>query len=166
MGNTIDDQLLEFEEKHKYNWQRLIYRLRRHMDLWNDKNVKGHFTGLKHSYLPVLFSIPLSGSTVTQVGQRSLVVKQNVSRTIKELEDRGMIVTHADEIDKRSERLDLTLAAKEIILKGHLEVEQLQNTYKELVGEKDWQIATDVLIKIVAYHESLNIKPKKDDSQT
>lgn len=165
MENSIDNQLSAFEETHRYNWQRLIYRLRRHMDIWNEQNLKSHFIGLKHSYIPVLFSIPLNGSTATQIGKQSLVVKQNISRTIKELENRGMLVAHADEKDKRRERLDLTAAAKEIILKGHLEVERLQNTYRDLVGEDDWQIATTVLIKIIAYHESLNTVAKKDDNQ-
>ncbi len=164
MENSIDDQISAFEEKHKYNWQRLIHRLRRHMDIWTEQNFRSHFTGLKHSYIPVLFSIPLDGSTATQVGKQSLVVKQNISRTIKELENRGMLVAHADEKDKRSERLYLTAAAKEIILKGHLKVERLQDNYRELVGENDWQIATKVLIKILAYHESLNTIAKKDDN--
>ncbi|RYE28282.1 MAG: MarR family transcriptional regulator, partial [Sphingobacteriaceae bacterium] len=89
---NLDERLIYFEKKHQYNWQHLIYNLRKHMDLWNAKNVKAPLWHIKHSYLPVLFNIHVHGTTATEIGQRSMSFKQNISRTIKELEDKGIIV--------------------------------------------------------------------------
>ncbi|MFD1257721.1 MarR family winged helix-turn-helix transcriptional regulator [Mucilaginibacter terrae] len=156
MKKTIDERLFEFEKKHENNWQHIIYNLRKHMDFWTTKNVNNPSGKIKHSYLPVLFGIRVNGSTATQIAKRSVVIKQNISRTIKELESIGMVTTRVNKKDKRSDRLDLTPEAKEFILEAHLKVEELQDTYKKLVGERDLEIAKEVVLKIIAYHESLN----------
>ena len=160
---SLDERLVEFEIKHKNNWQHLIFNLRKHMDYWNVKHVKNPSGQLKHSYLPILFNIGVNGTTATRIGRRSMLIKQNLSRTIKELEGKGMVVARKNN-DKRSDRLDLTTEAKEIVLAGHMELEQLQDSYKKIVGEDDWMIATNVLLKIIAYHESL-IKSNHDNQE-
>lgn len=156
MEKNIDDKLEAFEEKHEHNWQAMIYNLRRHLELWNARHVKNSAYQMKQSYLPALCNITVKGSTVTQIGRRLMVVKQNMSRTIKELEQKGMIVTRENEKDKRSERIDLTPQAKELVLDAHIQLDRLQEDYKSLVGEKNLEIASDVLQKIIAYHEKLN----------
>lgn len=160
---NIDDQLSIFEKSHENNWQHLIYNLRRHMDTWNTKFVKNPSGQMKHSYLPVLFNISINGSTATQIGKRSMVVRQNISRTIKELEEMGMIITRENKKDKRSDRLDLTEEAKQLVLDAHFGLENLQEQYKNIVGAYDWQIATEVLLKITAYHELIN-ESKADEN--
>ena len=160
---NIDEQLSDFELKHKNNWQHLIYNLRKHMDVWNAKNVKAPLWNIKHSYLPVLFNIRVNGTTATQIGQRSMVIKQNMSRTIKEMEKEGIIVVKENRKDKRSECLNLTPEAKEFILETHFKLEKLQDDYKKIVGEQEWQIATQVLVKIIAYHE--NLEKKRQEQQ-
>ncbi len=164
---SIDEQLSSFEKKHANNWQQLIYNLRKHMDVWNAKNVKAPLWHIKHSYLPVLFNIHLHGTTATEIGQRSMVYKQNISRTIREMEDQGIIVARANREDKRSERLTLTPEAKKFIFETHLKLEKLQDDYINIVGEQNWKIATEVLLKITAYHENLerdNVRKVNDKS--
>lgn len=161
----VDSYLCEFEVAHKHNWQHLIYNLRKHMDVWNAKNVKAPLWHIKHSYLPVLFSIKVAGTTPTQIGRRHLVVKQNMSRTIKEMEKEGIIVIQKNDEDKRSESLNLTPEAKEFVLDTHFKLKGLQDDYKKIVGEQNWQIATDVLLKIIAYHESLEADVNLNDTK-
>jgi len=42
-----------------------------------------------------------------------------------------MIVSRANKKDRRSERLDLTNKALKLTLEAHIELERLQNDYKE-----------------------------------
>lgn len=118
--NSINEQLSSFEKKHESNWQHLIFNLRKHMYVWNTIHIKAPLWHIKHSYLPVLFNIHVHGTTATEIGRRSMSFKQNISRTIKELEDKGIIVTRANKEDKRSERLNLTPEAKKFILAMHI----------------------------------------------
>lgn len=163
-----DEQLIDFENKHAHNWLRLIYQMRRHLDFWSAKHIQAPLWHIKHAYLPVLFNIPVAGTTATEIGHRALVQKQNLSRTIREMEQEGIISARLNRDDKRSERLALTPEAKDFVLDTHYKLAALQDDYKKLVGEKEWQIATDVLLKIIAYHEGLeagaSFHPGKDNA--
>ncbi len=152
----IDSKLRVFEKKHHYNWQYLAYKLRKHLDLWALKNVKNPSGEMKQSYLPVIFNINLNGSTASKITRRSMVIKQNLSQTIRELKKTGMIVTETDNKDKRSERLYLTPEGKHVVLDAHLELDKLQKEYARLVGEDELKTAVDVLLKLIAYHEKLD----------
>jgi|GEM_PF-595376 len=153
---NIDDRLREFA-KHDYGkWQRLIFLLRKHLDIWTHKHIKPFWGQMKLSYMPVFFSIGLEGSTAMEIARKSMTLKQTVSRTIKELEEKGMIVSKTNKNDKRSELLELTQKGKQLMMDAHHETQKLQETYKELVGEKKLAIAIEVLNKLIEYHESLN----------
>lgn len=153
--NNVDAELRTFEKKHEHNWQYLAYKLRKHLDIWATKNIASRGIQIKQSYFPVIFNISVDGSTASAITKRSMVIKQNMSQTVNELKKTGMIVTQTDSKDKRSERLDLTPLGKELVLDTHLKLDKLQNTYAELVGDKDLKTAVDVLLKIIAYHENL-----------
>jgi DNA-binding MarR family transcriptional regulator len=150
----LDDRLRETEKRREDNWQGLTYKLRKHLDIWGHKHIKPHWTEMKLSYMPVLFNISMSGSTVMDISRKSMLIKQIVSRTTKELEEKGMITGKINKKDKRSEYLELTPAGKQFTLDSTLEVIKLEAIYKDLVGEEHLEIATDVLKKILAYHES------------
>jgi DNA-binding MarR family transcriptional regulator len=153
--HEIDKELRTFEEKHQYNWQYLAYKLRKHLDIWAGKNIKNPSGQMKQSYLPVLFNISVDGSTASSISRRSMVIKQNMSQTIGELKKIGVIVSETDSNDKRSERLDLTFTGKSLVLDTHLQLDHLQSEYAQIVGEKDLQVAVDVLLKLIAYHEGM-----------
>jgi len=161
-NSNIDEQLREFEDMTERNWQRIIYQLRRHMDIWAQKSVKPSWGQMKLSYWPVICNISVDGSTASEIGRKSMVIKQTMSRTLKELEEKGMIVSKTNEKDKRSECLELTQEGKQLILDASVDLAKMMATYKELVGEKDLDTTINVLNKIIVYHEGLNLQ---DDQQ-
>jgi len=160
--NSIDEQLRQFEDMTERNWQRIIYQLRRHMDIWAQKSVKPSWGQMKLSYWPVICNISVDGSTASEIGRKAMVIKQTMSRTLKELEEKGMIVSKTNEKDKRSECLELTNDGKQLILDASVDMAKMMATYKALVGEEDMETTINVLNKIIAYHETLNLE---DDQQ-
>ncbi|HEY9008172.1 MarR family winged helix-turn-helix transcriptional regulator [Ohtaekwangia sp.] len=158
----IDDRLREFEKLSENNWQRLIFRLRKHLDIWAQKKIKPSWGQMKLSYMPVIFNISMEGSTAIEISRKSKIAKQAMSRTVNELEEKGMITSKIDKNDKRSERLELTAKGKQLVLDAHLELLKLQEDYKSLVGERNLKIAVDVINKIIEHHEKLNAS---DDEQ-
>jgi len=153
----IDQQLRTLESLKGKNWQRLIFVLRRHLDMWAHRNVRPNWGQMKLSYMPVIFNISVDGSTASEIAKKSMVTKQAMSRTIKELESNGMIVGNKDKSDRRIERLELTSVGKQLILDANLDQLKMVEIYKELVGEKDLDIAVNVLNKIISYHENLDL---------
>jgi DNA-binding MarR family transcriptional regulator len=153
----IDDQLRQFEKQKDRNWQRLIYNLRKHLDIWAPKHIKPDWGQMKISYWPVICNIAVDGSTAMEIARKSIIVKQTMSRTIKELEEKGMLTSETNKNDKRSECLYLTPSGKQLVLTANIETAKLMDTYKELVGEKNMEITINVLNKIISYHESLQI---------
>jgi len=153
---AIDEQLRAYVKKHESNWQQSIYTFRRHLDNWASRYVRSPWGEMKLSYFPVIFNIQVDGSTAGEISRRSMVVKQNMSRTVKELEEKGMITTRLNELDKRSEYLVLTPAGKEMVLNAHVELEKLLQRYADLVGEQNLEIASNVIRTINAYHDSLD----------
>jgi len=153
----IDQQLRTLESLKDKNWQRLIFVLRRHLDMWAHRNVRPNWGQMKLSYMPVIFNISVDGSTASEIAKKSMVTKQAMSRTIKELESNGMIVGNKDKSDRRIERLELTSVGKQLILDANLDQLKMVEIYRELVGEKDLDIAVNVLNKIISYHENLDL---------
>lgn len=153
---NIDDRLREFDKQDDRKWQRLVFLLRKHLDIWSHKHIRPKWREVKLSYMPVFFNISPEGSTAMEISRKSMILKQTVSRTIKELEEKGMIVSKKNNNDRRSELLELTSKGKQFALDAHTESQKLRETYMELVGAKKLAIAEEVLNKIIAYHESQN----------
>lgn len=150
-----EDRLRAYERGKARNWQRLIYVLRKHLDIWGHRNIKPFWGQMKISYMPVICNIGVDGTTAMEISRNSMTVKQTMSRTIKELEEKGMIVSKTNKNDKRSECLELTPAGKKMMLETYAELDKLMETYKELVGEKNLDITINTINKIISYHESL-----------
>jgi DNA-binding MarR family transcriptional regulator len=151
----MDDQLRHYEQDYENNWQRLSFLLRRHHDIWAHQYIRPYWGGqMKLSYMPVIYNISVDGSTVMDISRNSMTVKQGISRTVKELEEHGMIVPKKNQQDKRSELLELSKKGKQFVLDARKDLEELQAAYKELVGEEELAIAVKVINKIIKYHES------------
>jgi len=153
-----DKQLKAYEGLQDKNWQRLIHNLKRYFDSWAHHTIKNYWGNMKISYMPVICNISVDGSTVAELARTTLIPKQNMSRTIAELEKNGMIVSRPNSGDKRSEILELTHKGKQMMLKANNDVFKMSKIYKTLVGEKDLEIAVRVLNTIMDYHESLAAK--------
>ncbi len=152
---SVQEQLKEFEQQESDNWQRLTFALRKHLDFWAHNHYKPIWNEVKLSYMPVMFSIMLEGSTASEIARDSMLPKQTISRTIKELEDKELVISETSGTDKRTEVISLTKKGKEFILDAKQETHKMNVIYKKLVGSKDFAIATKVLNMIVKYHESI-----------
>jgi len=151
----IDKQLRAFDGLQDKNWQRLISILRKHLDIWAHRNIKPHWGQMKISYMPIICNITVDGNTTSELARMTMISKQNMSRTIRELEQNGMIASRVNSNDKRSETLELTESGKQLVIDANTDVFRMSTIYKKLVGAKDLEIAVSVLNKIIDYHESL-----------
>jgi len=154
----IEEKLREFEGLQDKNWQRLIFNLRKHLDIWAHENVDPGWIKMKLSYFPVLCNIAVDGNTPSEISEKSMITKQNVSRTLKELTMHGMVTTIANQDDKRSDIVVLTESGKQTVYEANLNVFKLNDTYAKLVGSKELEITLDAINKIISYHKSLKSK--------
>jgi len=154
----IEEKLREFEGLQDKNWQRLIFNLRKHLDIWAHENVDPGWIKMKLSYFPVLCNIAVDGNTPSEISEKSMITKQNVSRTLKELTMHGMVTTIANQDDKRSDIVVLTESGKQTVYEANLNVFKLNDTYAKLVGSKELEITLDAINKIISYHKSLKTK--------
>jgi DNA-binding MarR family transcriptional regulator len=152
----LDNQLRRYEQDQDHNWQRLSFNLRRVHDIWSHQDVNTRFGHVKLSYWPVICNISVDGSTAAEIAKKSFVVKQNMSRTIKELEEKGMIVSKTSKKDKRIELLELTHAGKQLVCESMARISDLAEEYRMLVGEADLATAMRVINEIIDYHAKSN----------
>jgi len=151
----IEDRLKGHQQNRDCNWQRLIFILRKHLDIWSHQNIKPYWGEIKISHMPVIFNINMEGSTSIDIARKSMLAKQSISRTIKELQQKGFVVAKPMKHDKRSELLELSTEGKQFVLEASDAAVSLQQSYKELVGAEKLAIAEEVINKIIAYHEKL-----------
>ena len=147
----------------KENFARLINLMKRHLDIWSHKNIKLTNGDMKLSFLPVIFNISPEGNTNGELSKRSLVFKQSMSRTLKELEEIGMITSTPLNNDKRSNKINLTKTGKKFITESNDRLSKILDDYVELVGEKDFKTTLKVLSKIIDLHEKLMDDTKEGD---
>ena len=158
MEKHIDEKLRELEQMQDRNWQRLTFNLRKHLDHWSHSNVDPNWKDMKLSYWPVICNIGINGCTPSEISKKSMIPKQNISRTIKELESLGMITTKVNEVDKRSDVIVLTNEGKQLIYQTNSHVLEMNDIYREVVGAKELEITLTALNKILAYHENFQKK--------
>ncbi|MFW0717763.1 MarR family winged helix-turn-helix transcriptional regulator [Pedobacter sp. N23S346] len=158
MEKDIDEKLRELEQMHDRNWQRISFNLRKHLDSWSHSNVDPNWKDMKLSYWPVICNIGIDGCTPSEISRKSMIPKQNISRTIKELEALGMVSSKANEADKRSDVIVLTDEGKQLIYETNSHVLEMNDIYREVVGAKELEITLTALNKILAYHENFQKK--------
>jgi DNA-binding MarR family transcriptional regulator len=150
------EKYLEYDAKE--NFGRLISIAKRHLDIWSHQNIKPANGDMKLSFMPVLFNISLEGNTNTELSKKSLVFKQSMSRTLKELEETGMITSTPIMNDKRSNKIHLTKEGEKFVIDSTEKLSKIVEQYVNLVGEKDFKTTLNVLSKIIDFHEGLNIE--------
>ena len=143
-----------FEER-KQKWPWLLAIAKRHFDLWVTDKATKHLGEFKISYMPFIANIDPKGGTNQSIANAAKLSKQGMSRTISELEENGLIEIESNLKDKRSRNLKLTKKGTQFMSNAFGEVHQLTEKYKVLVGENNFEIAINVLAKIVAYHETI-----------
>lgn len=143
------------------NWGRLIHIAKKHLDVWSHQTIKPYNGQLKLSYMPLIFNISPEGNTNTEIAKKALIAKQAMSRTVKELEQMGMITSAPIKQDKRSYCINLTAEGKNYVEDANREMINLVEQYKQLVGEADFNTTLDVLSKIIRFHEGLGGSSKE-----
>jgi len=140
---------------------KLIYLLKRFMDEWNEKNLcRVHYPGFNHSHLPLFMSIGTTGISNNELAEKLNVTKQATSKIIKELEAIDMVKSEKSQTDARAVMLFLTSEGEKYYQYLKTQLYQLEEQYKKLVGAKNYEIAIDVMVKLVNFHEQQNCKEK------
>jgi len=133
---------------------KLVYLLKRFMDEWNARNLcRLHYPGFNHAHLPLFMSIGTSGISNNELADKLNVTKQATSKIIKELEAINMVRSEKSLTDARSSMLFLTADGEKYYQYLKSQILQLEEQYKKLVGAKNYEIAIDVMLKLVHFHE-------------
>ncbi|BAU54245.1 MarR family winged helix-turn-helix transcriptional regulator [Mucilaginibacter gotjawali] len=139
---------------------KLIYLLKRFMDDWNEKKLcRVHYPGFNHAHLPVFMSIGQNGISNNELAEKLNVTKQATSKIIKELEEINMVRSEKSAADARSVILHYTPDGEKYYHYIKTQIYQLEDQYKKLVGAKNYEIAIDVLLKLVEFHEKQSCLP-------
>jgi DNA-binding MarR family transcriptional regulator len=133
---------------------KLVYLLKRFIDDWNEKKLcRMHYPGFNHSYLPLFMSIGTSGISNNELAEKLNVTKQATSKIVKELEAINMVKSEKSLTDARSAMLFLTPDGEKYYQYLKSQIYELEEQYKKLVGAKNYEIAIDVMLKLIDFHE-------------
>src|SRR5579872_1800374 len=136
---------------------KLVYLLKRLMDEWNEKKLcKIHYPDFNYAQLPLFMSIGTSGISNNELAEKLNVTKQATSKIVKELEAINMVKSEKNEMDARSAMLFLTDNGDKYYQYLKTQIQLLEEQYKKLVGAKNYEIAVDVMLKLVDFHEKQN----------
>jgi DNA-binding MarR family transcriptional regulator len=98
-------------------------------------------------------SIGTSGISNNELAEKLNVTKQATSKIIKELETINMVRSEKSLTDARSSMLFLTADGEKYYQYLKSQIIQLEEQYKKLVGAKNYEIAIDVMLKLIHFHE-------------
>lgn len=136
---------------------KLVYLLKRFTDQWLGKRIcLGNNPEFNNAHLPLLMSIGTDGISNNELAAKLNVTKQATSKIIKELETTNMVKSEKSEKDARVAMLYLTSEGENFYhhIKG--QVMELEEQYKKVVGAKNYEIAIDVMLKLIKFHEENN----------
>ncbi|HEY2583441.1 MAG TPA: MarR family winged helix-turn-helix transcriptional regulator [Mucilaginibacter sp.] len=137
---------------------RLVYLLKRFMDEWNEKKLcRLSYPGFNYAHLPLFMSIGTSAISNNEVANKLNVSKQASSKIIKELEAINMVKSEKSPSDARAVTLMLTDEGEKYYNYVVSQINLLEEKYKKLVGARNYEIAIDVMLKLVDFHEKQNV---------
>lgn len=136
---------------------KLVYLLKRFMDEWNEKKLcREHYPDFNYSQLPLFMSIGTSGISNNELAEKLNVSKQATSKIIKELEGMNMVRSEKSPSDARAVMLFLTPDGEKYYQYVKTQINDLEEQYKKLVGARNYEIAIDVMMKLINFHEKNN----------
>ena len=159
--NALDKKLLETEPIKLGNWVKLISVLKHQFNEWAmAKLAREGFADFKMVYMPVLMNITPEGINNNELASHARVTKQAMSKVAKELQNLGYIKAKTDPRDKRSTIIMLTDRGKKLVIEARLRVCDLTNEYRKLFKASDFDKATEILTKVIAYNDEV-LLPRK-----
>jgi len=151
----LDSVLRETEHIKARNWGKIISINKRQYDTWVIEELSRHsYDDFTVSHLPLIMNIKPEGTNNNELASIAKISKQAMSKVVKDLLTKGYIETKTDDADKRSSIIALTDKGKRFVIKARYCVCDLMETYKKLLGEKDYEQMIDSLTKIMEYNES------------
>jgi DNA-binding MarR family transcriptional regulator len=136
---------------------KLLYILKRLSYEWYvTKLCHANINDFNNAHLPVFMSIGTKGISNGQLAAKLSITKQAASKVIKELEELNVVRSEKCSTDARSMMLYLT--DEGIRFHQHItdQMADLEREYKKVVGAKNYEIAINVMLKLIDYHEHLN----------
>ena len=89
------------------------------------------------------------------------VSKQATSKMVKELEAMNMVTSAKSPDDARVVMLHFTPEGEAFYHNLKNQVADLENQYKKVAGAKNYEIAIEVMLKLVQFHEENNCLAEK-----
>jgi DNA-binding MarR family transcriptional regulator len=159
--NALDKKLIETECIKNGNWVKLISILKHQFNEWAmARLLREGFGDFKMVYMPVLMNITPEGINNNDLASHARVTKQAMSKVARELQQLGYIKSKTDPRDKRSMIIMLTDRGKKLVIGARLCVQDLTTEYRTVVKGSDFDQATEILKKIIAYNDQV-LLPKK-----
>lgn len=129
------------------------------MDRYAGRNLASIWSeGFNVTFLPYFMSIGDTGISNHDLVKRILVTKQGVSKTVKELENLGLVYSEKSETDARSIMIYLTDTGKSLYSSIKQNANHIKADYIKTVGIKNYEITVDTMTKIIEFHEELEKK--------
>jgi DNA-binding MarR family transcriptional regulator len=152
----MSDVSVKIDDHQRYACK-MVYLLKRFIDDWSGKKLcTVHQPGFNSAHLPLFMSIGTDGISNNALAAKLNVTKQATSKIIKELESLNMVKSEKSTDDARVVMLHLTPEGERFYQYLRSQVETLENEYKRQVGAKNYEIAIDVMSKLIKFHEGYN----------
>jgi DNA-binding MarR family transcriptional regulator len=160
--SDLDEEILKFHNPR--NVGRLLRIWRRYFDDWANKKLDESGYGFfKMAYMPFIMNISPEGSTNNEIAVKARVSKQAMSKVVKQLVEHGLIRTEEHGQDARASIIFLTIKGKEFVIEVKKRcLMELDIEYRTIVGEKNYEIMLDSMLKIVEYHDQKEAAGNKE----
>ncbi|QJD95271.1 MarR family transcriptional regulator [Mucilaginibacter robiniae] len=135
---------------------KLVYLLKRHTEEWANKRLCCGAQCFNNAHLPMFMSIGTEGVSNNELAGKLNVTKQAASKIMKALEADGLVRSEKSPNDARSVMLYMTPNGQKLYEYLHSQVFELEEQYKKQVGIKNYEIAVDVMQKLIKFHEQHN----------
>ncbi|WDF56771.1 MarR family winged helix-turn-helix transcriptional regulator [Mucilaginibacter sp. KACC 22063] len=149
--------MTKIEESHRIVCK-LIYLLKRYMDDWINSQLCCGCHNFNNAHLPLFMSIGSEGISNNALAEKLNVTKQATSKIIKELESINLVTSQKSKSDARAVTLCYTEEGKQFYNSIVDQIYKLEAEYKKIVGAKNYEIAIDVMMKLIDFHDHLPVK--------
>ena len=150
----LDIVLRETEHVKLRNWGKIIAVLRRQFEIWAIEELSSHgYSDFAMAHMPLIMNIKPEGTNNNELAAIAKISKQAMSKTVKDLLEKGYIRTKTDVADKRSTIISLTDKGKRFVIKARSCVQAVMLEYQNLLGKQEYDHMIDNLLKIIEYND-------------
>lgn len=132
----------------------LVTKLRRKLDAQIEAEV--HYRGyhqFKSSYLPVFLLLFKEPGTTVGIAEACGVTKQASSKLLREMTGFGLLKSHVNREDRRSEIIQLSAKGRRMATEVRKCLNRLTENYKTLMGKQEYDQMLELLGVLWILHE-------------